>query len=59
MTFYHALQEWGREAKQTKDNLERMRLWIKWGSQVRELDKEEVENFTDMVEFEVFGAARL
>lgn len=57
MTFYQALAQWEPEAKKTKDNLERMRSWINWGSKVRPEDHTEVEKFTEMVEFEVFGNA--
>jgi len=57
ITFYNALDGWGREAKKSMPNLDKMRLWIKYASQVRESDKEAVEKFTDMVEGEVFGYA--
>lgn len=58
MTFRQALAQWEPEARKAKENLDKMRLWIKWACQVRPEDRAEVEKFTEMVENEVFPDAK-
>lgn len=55
ITFHQGIEAWAKEAKKTKDNLDRMRLWINWACQIRPSESEAIEKFTDMVEGEVFG----
>jgi hypothetical protein len=56
INFFKALSAWGFEAKRDMDNVDKLRLWIKWAARVNAPgDWGAVQEFTAKIEREVFG----
>lgn len=57
MTYDKALESWEKEARLSSTPIEKLRSWIRIGSQVNKKELEEAQEFTLMMEERVFNNA--
>lgn len=56
MSFFTALDSWGKDVKPKMSHEDKLRSWIKWAARVTVPgDQEATQEFTTKVEMEVFG----
>ncbi len=56
MTYDKALETWEKEANGPTTPMDKLRAWIRIGSQINKKDEESAQEFTLMMEERVFNA---